>query len=116
MYVHRVEHFSQYFHDPRDQLDPKISASSPNKAVQRPRALRFFSIQVHKKNWSIADTPYLTKVVREPEILSPEEAQLLIEKAGLQFYRIRLVASYAAGARRGSGFSEVVDIDIVAGW
>jgi site-specific recombinase XerD len=60
-----VEHFSQYFHRPPDQLGPEHIRQyqamlftelklSPNTVIVRLAALRFFYIHVLKRNWSIA--------------------------------------------------------------
>ncbi|MGA2571126.1 MAG: tyrosine-type recombinase/integrase [Terracidiphilus sp.] len=51
-------------------------------------------------NWSVAETPYPRKVIRLPEILSPEEVARLIDAAELPFYRILLMTFYGTGARR----------------
>ena len=83
-YVKGVEDFSLYFHRRPDQLGPehirRYQATlfskrkfSPNTVILRLASLRFFYIQVLKRNWSIAETPYPRKVVHLPQILSPEE-------------------------------------------
>ena len=122
-YVHGVEHFSRYFHRRPDQLGPEHIRQyqamlfsklkfSPNTVVQRLGALRFFYIKVLKKNWSVAETPYPRKVIRLPEILSPEEVARLIDAAELPFYRILLMTLYGAGARRmEAAHLKVGDID-----
>src|SRR4051812_16977473 len=80
LYVHGVEHFSQYFHLSPDQLGPehilKYQAMllsklkfSPNTVIPRLGALRFFYIKVLKKNWSVVATPYPRKVIHLPQIL-----------------------------------------------
>ena len=91
-YVHGVEHFSRYFHRRPDQLGPEhirqyqamlftqVEVQSEHRN-QRLGALRFFYIKVLKKNWSVAETPYPRKVIRLPEILSPEEVACLIDAA-----------------------------------
>ena len=95
-YVHGVEHFSRYFHRRPDQLGPEHIRQyqamlfsklkySPNTVTQRLGALRFFYIKVLKRNWSIAETPYPRKVIRLPEILSPEEVARLIDAADSPF-------------------------------
>ena len=110
-YVHGVEHFSRYFHRSPDQLGPehirKYQAMllsklkfSPNTVIQRLGALRFFYIKVLKKNWSVAETPYPRKVIRLPQILSPEEVTRLIDAADSTFHRAMLMTLYATGARR----------------
>jgi site-specific recombinase XerD len=122
-YVHGVEHFSRYFHRRPDQLGPEHIRQyqamlfsklkfSPNTVGQRLGALRFFYIKVLKKNWSVADTPYPRKVIRLPEILSPEEVAYLIDAAEDPFYRILLMTLYGTGARRmEAAHLKVVDID-----
>jgi len=68
-YLHAVEHFSRYFHRRPDQLGPEHIRQyqaalfthlkfSPNTVTLRLAALRFFYIQVLKRGWSIAETPY----------------------------------------------------------
>jgi len=85
---------------------------SPNTVIQRLGALRFFYIKVLKKNWSVAETPYPRKVIRLPEILSPEEVARLINAAELPFYRILLMTLYGTGARRTeAAHLKVGDID-----
>jgi integrase/recombinase XerD len=122
-YVHGVEHFSRYFHRRPDQLGPEHIRQyqamlfsklkfSPNTVTQRLGALRFFYIKVLKKNWSVAETPYPRKVIRLPEILSPEEVARLIDAAELPFYRILLMTLYGTGARRTeAAHLKVGDID-----
>jgi integrase/recombinase XerD len=110
-YIRTVEHFSRYFHRPPDQLGPehirqyqaalfthwKLVA---NTVTQRLAALRFFYVQVLKRGWSIAETPYPKKVIHLPEILSQEEVARLIDAAELPFHRVVLMTLYATGARR----------------
>ena len=110
-YIRTVEHFSRYFHRPPDQLGPehirqyqaalftrwKLVA---NTVTQRLAALRFFYVQVLKRGWSIAETPYPKKVIHLPEILSQEEVARLIDAAELPFHRVLLMTLYATGARR----------------
>jgi site-specific recombinase XerD len=122
-YVHGVEHFSQYFHRRPDQLGAQHIRQyqamlftqlkfSPNTVIQRLGALRFFYIKVLKRNWSIAETPYPRKLIRLPEILSPEEVARLIDAAELPFYRILLMTLYGTGARRAEvAHLKVGDID-----
>jgi integrase/recombinase XerD len=91
-YIHGVEHFSQYFHRPPDQLGPEHIRQyqamlftelklSPNTVIVRLAALRFFYIHVLKRNWSIAETPYPKKVLHLPQVLSQEEVARLIDAA-----------------------------------
>ena len=83
-----------------------------NTVTQRLGALRFFYIKILKKNWSVAETPYPRKVIRLPEILSPEEVAYLIDAAELPFYRILLMTLYGTGARRTeAAHLKVGDID-----
>ena len=67
--------------------------------TQRLAALRFFYVQVLKRGWSVAETPYPKKVLHLPEILSPEEVARLIDAAEFSFHRILLMTLYATGAR-----------------
>jgi site-specific recombinase XerD len=122
-YVHGVEHFSQYFHRRPDHLGPQHIRQyqamlfsklkySPNTVIQRLGALRFFYIKVLKKNWSVAETPYPRKVIRLPEILSPEEVTRLIDAADSAFHRAMLMTLYATGARRAeAAHLKIHDID-----
>jgi site-specific recombinase XerD len=122
-YVHGVEHFSRYFHRRPDQLGPEHIRHyqamlfsklkySPNTVTLRLASLRFFYIQVLKRSWSIAETPYPKKVIRLPQILTPEEVAQLIDAAELPFYRILLMTMYGTGARRSEvAHLKVDDID-----
>lgn len=118
-YVYGVEHFSRYFHRRPDQLGPEHIRQyqamlfsklkySPNTVTLRLASLRFFYIQVLKRNWSMAETPYPKKVIRLPQILTPEEVAQLIDAAELPFYRILLMTMYGTGGRR----SEVAHLKI----
>ena len=122
-YVHGVEHFSKHFGRRPDRLGPQHIREyqamlfsklkySPNTVIQRLGALRFFYIKVLKKNWSIAETPYPRKVIRLPQILSPEEVTRLIDAADSTFHRAMLMTLYATGARRAeAAHLKVGDID-----
>jgi site-specific recombinase XerD len=110
-YLHAVEHFSRYFHRRPDQLGPEHIRQyqaalftklkfSPNTVTLRLAALRFFYIQVLKRGWSIAETPYPKKVLHLPEILSQDEVARLIDAAECPFHRVLLMTLYATGARR----------------
>ena len=110
-YIHGVEHFSQYFHRPPDQLGPEHIRQyqamlftelkfSPNTVIVRMAALRFFYVHVLKRNWSIAETPYPRKVQHLPEVLSQEEVARLIDEAEFPFHRILLMTlAFAQGMR-----------------
>jgi integrase/recombinase XerD len=74
--------------------------SAPNTVIQRLAALRFFYVQVLKRGWSVAETPYPKKVLHLPEILSQEEVARLIDAAEFPFHRILQMTLYATGARR----------------
>src|SRR5215472_14086336 len=122
-YIHGVEHFSQYFHRPPDQLGPghirQYQAMlftelkfSPNTVIVRLAALRFFYVHVLKRNWSIAETPYPKKVLHLPQVLSQEEVARLIDAAESPFHRILLMTLYATGARRAEvAHLKISDID-----
>ena len=75
-YIHTVEHFSRHFHRSPDQLGPEHIRQyqaalftrwklTPNTVTQRLAALRFFYVQVLKRGWSVAETPYPKKVLRK---------------------------------------------------
>ena len=122
-YLHAVEHFSRYFHRRPDQLGPEHIRQyqaalftnlkfSPNTVTLRLAALRFFYIQVLKRGWSIAETPYPKKVFHLPEILSQEQVARLIDAAEFPFHRILLMTLYATGARRAEvAHLKISDID-----
>jgi site-specific recombinase XerD len=122
-YVHGVEHFSKYFGRRPDRLGPQHIREyqamlftklkfSPNTVIQRLGALRFFYIKVLRKNWSVAETPYPRKVIRLPQILSPEEVGRLIDAADSPFHRAMLMTLYATGARRAeAAHLKAADID-----
>jgi integrase/recombinase XerD len=76
------------------------AGSSPNTVTQRLAALRFLYIQVLKRGWSVAETPYPKKVLRLPQVLSQQEVARLIDAAGTPFQRVLLMTLYATGARR----------------
>ena len=122
-YLHAVEHYSRYFHRRPDQLGPEHIRQyqaalftklkfSPNTVTLRLAALRFFYIQVLKRGWSIAETPYPKKVLHLPEILSQDEVARLIDAAEFPFHRILLMTLYATGARRAEvAHLKISDID-----
>jgi integrase/recombinase XerD len=76
--------------------------------TQRLAALRFFYVQVLKRGWSVAETPYPKKVLHLPQVLSQEEVARLIDAAEFPFHRILLMTLYATGARR----AEVAHLNI----
>ena len=91
-YIHTVEHFSRHFHRSPDQLGPEHIRQyqsalftrwklAPNTVTQRLAALRFFYVQVLKRGWSVAETPYPRKVLHLPQVLSQEEVARLIDAA-----------------------------------
>ena len=73
---------------------------APNTVTQRLAALRFFYVQVLKRGWSVAETPYPRKVLHLPQVLSQEEVARLIDAGEFPFHRILLMTLYATGARR----------------
>jgi integrase/recombinase XerD len=95
-YIHTVEHFSRHFHRSPDQLGPEQIRQyqaalftrwklAPNTVIQRLAALRFFYVQVLKRGWSVAETPYPKKVLHLPQVLSQEEVARLIDAAEFPF-------------------------------
>jgi integrase/recombinase XerD len=85
---------------------------SPNTVIQRLAALRFFYVQVLKRGWSVAETPYPKKVLHLPQVLSQEEVARLIDAAEFPFHRILLMTLYATGARRAEvAHLKISDVD-----
>ncbi len=122
-YIRTVEHFARHFHCSPDRLGPEHIRQyqaamfrtwklAPNTVTQRLAALRFFYIQVLKRAWSFAETPYPKKVLHLPEILSQQEVARLIEATETPFQRILVMTLYATGARRAEvAHLKVTDID-----
>lgn len=122
-YIRAVEHFARYFDRSPDQLGPQHIRQyqaalftrwklSPSTVTQRLAALRFFYIQVLKRAWSVAQTPYPKKGLRLPTILSQEEVTQLIDSALTPFHRMILITLYATGVRRAELVQlKVSDID-----
>ena len=80
-YIRTVEHYSRHFHRSPEQLGlehiREYQAAmfrtwklAPNTVAQRLAALRFLYVQVLKRGWSAAETPYPKKVLHLPEILT----------------------------------------------
>jgi integrase/recombinase XerD len=122
-YIRTVEHFARHFHCPPDRLGHdhirqyqaamfRTWKLAPNTVTQRLAALRFLYIQVLKRGWSVAETPYPKKVLHLPEILSQEEVRRLIDATETPFQRILVMTLYATGARRAEvAHLKVSDID-----
>src|ERR1700682_5601311 len=122
-YIRTVEHFARHFHCPPDHLGPEHIRQyqaamfrtwklAPNTVTQRLAALRFLYIQVLKRGWSVAETPYPKKVLHLPQVLSQEEVARLIDAAEFPFHRILLMTLYATGARRAEvAHLKISDID-----
>ena len=62
---------------------------APNTVAQRLAALRFLYIQVLKRGWSAAETPYPKKVLHLPEILTQGEVARLIAVTATRLSRVR---------------------------
>jgi len=122
-YIRTVEHYSRHFHRSPDQLGlehiREYQAAmfrtwklAPNTVAQRLAALRFLYIQVLKRGWSAAETPYPKKVLHLPEILTQAEVARLIDATETPFQRILVMTLYATGARRAEvAHLKVSDID-----
>jgi integrase/recombinase XerD len=89
-YIRTIEHFARYFQCSPDRLGTEHIRQyqaamfrtwklSPNTVTQRLAALRFLYIQVLKRGWSVAETPYPKKVLRLPQVLSQQEVARLID-------------------------------------
>ena len=118
-YIRTVEHYSQHFHRPPDQLGlehiREYQAAmfrtwklAPNTVAQRLAALRFLYIQVLKRGWSAAETPYPKKVLHLPEILTQGRSRTPDRCDRDPFQRILVMTLYATGARR----AEVVALKV----
>lgn len=110
-YIRTVEHFAQHFRCPPDRLGTEHIRQyqaamfrtwklAPNTVTQRLAALRFLYIQVLKRGWSVAETPYPKKELHLPQILSQAEVARLIDATETPFQRILVMTLYATGARR----------------
>src|ERR1700681_3675370 len=122
-YIGTVQHFSQHFQRPPDQLGPEHIRQyqaalftrwklAPTTWTTRLAALRFFYVQVLKRGWSVAETPYPKKVLHLPQVLGQEEVARLIDAAEFPFHRILLMTLYATGARRAEvAHLKISDID-----
>ena len=122
-YIRTIEHFARYFQRSPDRLGTEHIRQyqaamfrawklSPNTVTQRLAALRFLYIQVLKRGWSVAETPYPKKVLRLPQVLSQQEVARLIDAAETPFHRVLLMTLYATGARRAEvARLKITDID-----
>jgi integrase/recombinase XerD len=122
-YIRTVEHYARHFHRSPDQLGPEHIRQyqaamfrewklAPNTVTQKLAALRFFYVQVLKRGWSVAETPYPKKVLHLPQVLSQQEVARLIDAAERPFHRILLMTLYATGARRAEvAHLKISDID-----
>jgi site-specific recombinase XerD len=122
-YIRTVEHFAQHFRRSPDKIGleqiRQYQAAmfrtwklAPNTVTQRLAALRFLYIQVLKRGWSAAETPYPKKILHLPEILSQQEVARLIDATETPFQRILVMTLYATGARRAEvAHLKVSDID-----
>ena len=109
-YIRTVEHFSRHFHRSPDRLGPEHIREyqaalftrwklAPNTVTQRLAALRFFYVQVLKRGWSVAETPYPKKVLHLPQVLSQDDVARLIDAAEFPFHRILLMTRAACYLR-----------------
>jgi integrase/recombinase XerD len=122
-YIRVVEQFARHFHRPPDQLGLghirqyqaellRRKKLAPSTVGQYLAALRFFYIQVLKRGWSAAETPYPRQVQHLPQVLSREEVARWIQAARTPFQRAVLMALYATGGRRAEVATlKVSDID-----
>ena len=122
-YIRTVEHYSRHFRCSPDQFGlehiREYQAAmfrtwklAQNTVAQRLAALRFLYIQVLKRGWSSAETPYPKKVLRLPEILNQQEVARLLDATATPFQRILVMTLYATGVRRAEvAHLKVSDID-----
>jgi integrase/recombinase XerD len=80
-YIRTVEHYAQHFHRSPDRFGPEHIRRSQalmfskwkltlSTVSQRLTPLRFFYIQVMKRRWSIADSPYPKKLLHLSQVIS----------------------------------------------
>ena len=109
-YIHVVEQFARHFHRPPDQLGLehirqyqaallRQKKLAPSTVGQHLAGLRFFYIQVLKRSWSAAETPYPRQAQGLPQVLSREEVAHLIQASRTPFQRAVLMTLYATGGR-----------------
>jgi site-specific recombinase XerD len=122
-YIRVVEQFAQHFHRPPDQLGLehirqyqaallRQKKLAPSTVGQHLAGLRFFYIQVLRRGWSAAETPYPRLVQALPQVLSQEEVAHLIQAARTPLQRAVLMTLYATGGRRAEVATlKVSDID-----
>ena len=101
-YIHVVEQFARHFHRPPDQLGLehirqyqaallRQKKLAPSTVGQHLAGLRFFYIQVLKRSWSAAETPYPRQAQGLPQVLSREEVAHLIQASRTPFQRAVLM-------------------------
>jgi site-specific recombinase XerD len=122
-YIRVVEQFARHFHRAPDQLDLehirqyqaallRQKKLAPSTVGQHLAALRFFYIQVLKRGWSAAETPYPRPALHLPQVLSQQEVARLIDAARTPFQRAVMMTLYATGGRRAEVATlKVSDID-----
>src|ERR1700723_308872 len=83
-YLRTVEHFAEHIRQYQAAMFRTWKLAA-NTVAQRLAALRFLYIQVLKRGWSAAETPYPKKVLRLPEILSQQQVARLIDATETPF-------------------------------
>ena len=122
-YLLGVTDFARHFHRSPDQLgldhvrDYQVHLLrerklKPNTVVVRLAALRFLFVQVLKRPWTVAETPYPKHPDALPTVLSQEEVARLIDAALTPLHKVVLMTLYATGLRRAELTQlQVSDID-----
>ncbi len=110
-YLLGVEQFAKHFHRSPDQLGLdhirdyqahlfRVRKLKPATVTVRLAALRFLFVDVLKRPWAVADTPYPKRPDVLPLVLSQDEVARLIDAALTPVHRVVLMTLYATGLRR----------------
>ena len=123
VYLQSVSDFARHFHRSPEHLGLdhirnyqvylfRQRKLTPNTVAQRLAALRFLFVQVLKRPWTLAETPYPKRPSKLPTVLSQEEVAQMIDAALTPVHRIVLMMLYATGLRRGELVNlKISDID-----
>jgi integrase/recombinase XerD len=122
-YLRHVKEFALHFHRSPDRLGLEQIREhqaylfrerklKPNTVAIHLAALRFLFVQVLKRPWTIAETPYPKRPEQLPTVLSQEEVAQMIDATRTVFHRVLLMMLYATGLRRAElACLKVADVD-----
>src|SRR5258705_5226444 len=99
LYMFAVAEFARYFHRSPDQLGLaeirnyqaylfRERKLKPNSVSAHVGALRFLFVNVLKRRWTVADTPYPKRSQALPLVLSHQEVAQLINAAANPVHRV----------------------------